>query len=80
MRLCLQTLQLLESVVQMQEKNLINMIEGRTLSKCNPKLDGILIALGGKYAAGDLFGLVTVTGRIAYEIKNLYLVHIENLY
>ena len=50
-------------------KNLINMIEGRTLSKCNPKLDGILIALGGKYAAGDLFGLVTVTGRIAYEIK-----------
>ena len=45
------------------------MISGKKLIKSNPKLDGILIALGGKYAAGDLFGLVTVSGRIAYEIK-----------
>ena len=50
-------------------KNLINMIEGRGMTKCNPKLDGILIALGGKYAAGDIFGLLTVKGRLAYEIK-----------
>ena len=50
-------------------KNVLNMIDGKSLIKSNPKLDGILIALGGKYAAGDIFGLVTVKGRIAYEIK-----------
>ena len=50
-------------------KNVLNMIAGRSMVKSNPKLDGILIALGGKYAAGDIFGLLTVKGRIAYEIK-----------
>jgi NADH dehydrogenase len=50
-------------------KNVLNMIAGRSLQKSNPKLDGILIALGGKYAAGDIFGLLTVKGRLAYEIK-----------
>ena len=50
-------------------KNVLNMIDGKSLIKSNPKLDGILIALGGKYAAGDIFGLLTVKGRIAYEIK-----------
>lgn len=50
-------------------KNVLNMIAGKSMVKSNPKLDGILIALGGKYAAGDIFGLLTVKGRIAYEIK-----------
>lgn len=30
----------------------------KDLIKCNPKLEGILIALGGKYAVGDLYGIV----------------------
>ena len=50
-------------------KNVLNMIDGESLIKSNPKLDGILIALGGKYAAGNLYGLIHVQGRIAYEIK-----------
>ncbi|RBQ30076.1 NAD(P)/FAD-dependent oxidoreductase [Aliarcobacter vitoriensis] len=50
-------------------KNVLNMIKGKALEKCNPKLDGILIALGGKYAAGDIYGILTVKGRLAYEIK-----------
>lgn len=50
-------------------KNILSMIADRGLIKCKPKLDGILIALGGKYAAGDLMGLVNVKGRLAYEIK-----------
>ncbi|RBQ26551.1 NAD(P)/FAD-dependent oxidoreductase [Arcobacter sp. CECT 9188] len=50
-------------------KNVLNMIKGKTLIKCNPKLDGILIALGGTYAAGDIYGMLTVKGRLAYEIK-----------
>ena len=50
-------------------KNILSMIADRGLIHNKPKLDGILIALGGKYAAGDLFGVVNVKGRIAYEIK-----------
>jgi len=50
-------------------KNVLNLIAGRSLEKCDPKLDGILIALGGQYAAGDIYGLLTVKGRLAYEIK-----------
>jgi NADH dehydrogenase len=50
-------------------KNILNTIADRGLRECNPKLEGILIALGGKYAVGNLYGLLTVKGRIAYEIK-----------
>lgn len=50
-------------------QNILNMINKKKLIKANPKLDGILIALGGKYAAGSIYGLFTVKGRIAYEIK-----------
>ena len=49
--------------------NVLRLMDGRPLIKCNPKLDGILIALGGKFAAGDIYGLLTVKGRLAYEIK-----------
>ena len=55
-------------------KNVLNLISGKKLIPCEPKLDGILIALGGQYAAGDIYGLLTVKGRIAYEIKK-YVFH-----
>jgi len=50
-------------------KNILNHIKKKKLIACDPKLEGILIALGGKYAAGNLYDLVHVEGRIAYEIK-----------
>ncbi len=50
-------------------KNILNIIKKRKLEKCTPKLDGILIALGGKYAAGSIYNLFFVKGRLAYEIK-----------
>ena len=50
-------------------KNILNILDKKPLIKCNPKLEGILIALGGKYAAGNLYGLVHVKGIIAYIIK-----------
>lgn len=50
-------------------KNILNLIKEKELEYCNPKLDGILIALGGQYAAGDVYGLLTVKGKIAYMIK-----------
>ncbi len=50
-------------------KNILNKINNKKLIKCDPKLEGILIALGGKYAVGDLYGIVQVKGIFAYLIK-----------
>ncbi|RXJ85787.1 NAD(P)/FAD-dependent oxidoreductase [Arcobacter cloacae] len=50
-------------------KNILNIINNKKLIRCNPKLEGILIALGGKYAVGDLFGIIQVKGILAYLIK-----------
>lgn len=55
-------------------KNVLNHIQNKELKKCDPKLDGILIALGGEYVAGDIKGLFTVQGKVAYEIKK-YVFH-----
>lgn len=49
--------------------NILRHIKQKSLLVCNPKLEGTLIALGGKFAAGDLYGMLQVEGRIAYEIK-----------
>ena len=50
-------------------KNILNLLNKKDLIKCNPNLEGILIALGGKYAVGDLYGIVHVKGILAYLIK-----------
>ncbi|MBL0708875.1 MAG: FAD-dependent oxidoreductase [Sulfurimonas sp.] len=50
-------------------QNICKMIKGAELKPCYPKLDGILIALGGKYAVGNLYGLFDVKGLPAYFIK-----------
>ncbi|VAY88131.1 NADH dehydrogenase [hydrothermal vent metagenome] len=50
-------------------KNILNSIDDKTLEKCNPKLDGTLIALGGKYAVCDLYGVVRIKGFLGYLIK-----------
>ena len=50
-------------------KNILNILNEKDLIKCNLKLEGILIALGGKYAVGDLYGIVHVKGILAYLIK-----------
>ena len=50
-------------------QNILKLIKNKPLEKCNPKLEGTLIALGGKYAVCDLYGLVQVKGFIGYFIK-----------
>lgn len=50
-------------------KNILRLIKNKPMITCNPKLEGTLIALGGKFAAGDLYGMLKIDGRIAYEIK-----------
>ena len=55
-------------------KNILNILDNKPLIKSNPKLEGILIALGGKYAAGNLYGVVHVKGILAYIIKNMFFI------
>lgn len=50
-------------------KNILNSIKNKKLEICNPKLEGTLIALGGRYAVCDLYGIVKVKGLIGYLIK-----------
>jgi len=50
-------------------QNILNQIAKKKLQPCKPKLEGTLIALGGKYAVCDLYGLVKVKGFIGYLIK-----------
>lgn len=50
-------------------KNILNQIENKQLQTCNPKLEGTLIALGGRYAVCDLYGLLQVQGFIGHLIK-----------
>jgi len=50
-------------------KNILKSIENKDLLKCNPKLEGTLIALGGRYAVCDLYGIIQVKGFIGYLIK-----------
>jgi NADH dehydrogenase len=50
-------------------KNILNQIANKQLQACNPKLEGTLIALGGRYAVCDLYGLLQVQGFIGHCIK-----------
>ncbi|MEA3512847.1 MAG: FAD-dependent oxidoreductase [Campylobacterota bacterium] len=50
-------------------KNILASIDGKNKIKSNPKLEGTLIALGGKYAVCDLYGVVKVKGFLGYLIK-----------
>ncbi len=50
-------------------KNILLQIENKKLLSCNPKLEGTLIALGGRYAVCDLYGLIQVRGFIGHFIK-----------
>jgi len=50
-------------------KNILKLIDNKPLEKCNPKLEGTLIALGGRFAVCDLYGLIHVQGFIGWFIK-----------
>lgn len=50
-------------------KNILNQIQNKELQTCEPKLEGTLIALGGRYAVCDLYGVVKVQGFIGHLIK-----------
>ena len=49
--------------------NILSLIKNKKMKRCNVKIKGILIALGGKYAVGNIYDLFHVRGRLAYLIK-----------
>jgi NADH:ubiquinone reductase (H+-translocating) len=50
--------------------NVLNLIDKKKLVSIPKFIEGIMIALGGSYAAGSLFNLFYVKGRVAYYIKH----------
>ncbi len=54
---------------QTAAKNLLRILNNKEPVSCNPKLEGTLIALGGRYAVCDLYGILKVKGFIGYAIK-----------
>lgn len=50
-------------------KNIINKMKNKKQLVCRPFIEGTLIALGGRYAVCDLYGVVKVKGFIGHIIK-----------
>jgi len=50
-------------------KNILALLQNKPLIKCDPRLEGTLIALGGKYAVCDLYGVLKFKGKLAYMVK-----------
>jgi NADH dehydrogenase len=62
-------------------ENILALIEGREMSHVNMKIEGMMVALGGKYASISLFGRIRLSGLVGYWIKTIimrgyrYLLH-----
>ena len=50
-------------------ENILARIQKRELRECRAKVDGVLVALGGRYAACDLFGKIFISGFLGYLLK-----------
>ena len=46
-------------------------LEGKPVEPFHAKVDGVFVALGGRYAVGELFGVIRVKGYTAYLLKKL---------
>ena len=56
--------------------NIVNMIHGKPLEKCKPKLHGVMVSIGRKYAVADTMGMKT-SGIGAMFIKHMVNVHYQ---
>lgn len=54
---------------QRAAKNILALINNKPLEECRASVDGVLVALGGRYAVCDLFGKVFVNGFLGYLLK-----------
>jgi len=70
---------LVESAMQTGQsagKNIANLIHGKSLEKCTPKLHGTMVSIGRKYAVADTMGTKT-SGWLAMFIKHMVNVHYQ---
>jgi NADH dehydrogenase len=63
------TAQVAEKSAELAAENIIRSIEGKPLQKADIRMQGIMVALGGYYAAGILPGNIRINGYLAYLIK-----------
>jgi NADH dehydrogenase len=63
------TAQVAEKSAELAVENIIRSVEGKALHKADIRMQGIMVALGGYYAAGILPGNVRINGYLAYLVK-----------
>ncbi|WP_295055012.1 FAD-dependent oxidoreductase [Sulfuricurvum sp.] len=63
------TAQIAEQSGTLAAKNILALIEGHQMSRAKIKIEGMMVALGGKYAAISLLGWIRVSGLLGYWIK-----------
>ena len=65
------TAQIAEKSAAYVVKNIVQLENNKALEPFDATVDGVFIALGGKYASGMLFGKIKVKGYIAYFLKKM---------
>jgi len=60
-----------EKTGEVVAKNISCLLHNKTPKKQNTSLEGVLVALGGKYASVVLFEMFRITGYLGYLIKSL---------
>lgn len=48
-----------------------NRLDGKPVAPFHARVDGVFVALGGRYAVGELFGIIRVRGYTAYVLKKI---------
>ncbi len=75
------TAQIAEQSGVMAAKNILASIQNTPLERADMKMEGMMVALGGRYAAVSLLGWLRISGVLGYLIKTLimrgyrYLLH-----
>lgn len=59
-------------------KNILLHLDDREMKSVKLKFDGVLVALGGKYAAAHLLGKFKFSGYLAYVVKSAISVHYKS--
>jgi len=65
------TAQTAEKSAEYVAQSIKDRILGREPKPFHARIDGVFVALGGRYAVGELFGIIRVKGYTAYVLKKL---------
>jgi NADH:ubiquinone reductase (H+-translocating) len=65
------TAQIAEQSGAIAARNILALIEGGDMERAHMKMEGMMVALGGNYAAVSLMGWIKVSGYLGYWIKRV---------